>query len=1088
MHLRVLGPPVIHGTDDITVTGPRSIALVELLCLHRNAAVSTDRIAEVLWSDRLPGNVDNAIQARVAALRRAFARAGAADPIVTEERGYRLDVDPGGVDVDRFEQLVADGRRHVGAGDNDAAADVLRAALRLWEAAPYAALPDDPVARGEVARLEELRVAAQRRCLTADLALGRTDAVIAEASRLVGLHPFDEDLHALLITALYRAGRQTDALEAHGAITRRLRDELGVDPGPALQQLHQQVLRHDHGLGPVPGPDGADDGASGSARVLPRPLSELVGRTSELEALERLCGEHRLVTLTGPGGIGKTRLAIAVAQRLVDAMEVDAHLVELGPVPRPAAVLDAVARAIGISSAPTDPTGRPVAPLAQRVVRGVRDRALVVVVDNCEHVLDGAVEAVELLLDAGAEIRVIATSREGLRIAGEHLWPVTPLALPPPGTCDPDEVAQVASVRLFSDRARAASPAFVLDAHTAPAVVELVRRLDGLPLAIELAAARLSSVTLPMLVDRLGDRFALLTGGARTATRRQQTLEAVIDWSHDLLDTRQRAVFRRIGVFSSPAEVDAAEAVCADTDVPTRSVLPVLAELVDKSLVTLDTTGPSPRYGMLETIRTYARQRLDADHARAPRDRHLAWYDELAASAATGVRGGEQVAWLDRLDREHADLVAATRWAIRTEAGRALRMCNNLAWTWWLRDHGAEGIDLLVAAVDASTEELGDAAGADRAVAGAWLAFLLLFQRSTPDAIHDVLARVRAEARVSSLDDRAAAIVGIIGGFVDLAANGDPEVALQAIEAGERHAARAGDEWALAAAAYCRAEALGTLGRADEAVQQARRAADIAASTGDRWGQFQSHQWQGMHAALTGAYAAAVSHYDQAASLADQLGLGDLASGLGARRAMARMLDGELDAARQDLETVLDALGGADPIATGVTHHALGQVAHRQGDDATSIDHHEVALAQFSSIGEDGACGEVHAHIAFSRAHLGDMAGATADARRALDLTRHDDPLSMALAAEGAAAAAARTAPDLAARFLGRAAALREGQGLPLVAGERHDVAIVEAQVRHLAGEDVLVRGMATGATVELDRLATELEQVQGSGDESRQR
>lgn len=1067
--MRVLGPvTMVVDRTVMPASGPRSVALLALLLLHRNDVVGTDRIADVLWRDQPPGNVANAIQARVSQLRRAFAEMGTA-PIETIGDGYRLVVPPGSVDADRFEQLVMDGRRQLEAGEADAAASSFGAALGLWDGAPYPELPDDPTARAEATRLEGLRRSAVLDRSRAQLALGRHVEAVPELQARIEIEPLDEDLHGLLVTALYRAGRQTDALDVVTSLRDRLRDELGIDPGPAIQQLHRAVLEQDERLGAVaPSADAPRPGLA----PLPVPLTSFVGRDAEVAEVTELLDVHRMVSLTGPGGSGKTRLAIEVARRTAPPRET--VMVELATLGQAVSVLATVAATLGLSSAPVP--GRDPRTLAERVAEAVRGRDLLVVLDNCEHLVDAAADAAALLLASGPGTRVLATSREGLRVPGETICPVPPLGLPADGLDDLEALAHSPAVALFLDRARAVAPGFALDTGTARPVVELCRRLDGLPLAIELAAARVAAIPVSTLAQRLGDRFSLLTGGARTATRRQQTLEAVVEWSHALLDAPQRALFRRLGVLATPATLATIEAVCADDDLPVDIVLPVLGQLVDKSLVTLDHTTTPPRYRMLETLREFALRRLVAEgDAGAARTRHLAWFLEVARQAWVGLRTAEQLYWLDRLSHEHEDLRAATTWAIETDPGDALRLTTSLAWFWWLRDHHTEGVELLTASLDAAE---GLSVDGDRAVAAAWVAFLHVFRREEPPVVEAALAQVRREEDQAELDDLQAAIVRVLSGFAGLAIGGDPDTAIAEMDTGEAHARRAGDQWAVAAAAYCRAEALLAAGRPDEARAEARRATAVAEAAGDRWAVFQSRQWLGGAATNAGAYDEALEHLAAAAELADQLGLGGLAASVRVQRALTTMLAGELDVALGELEAALaEAIEQHRGLVAAFAHHGLGMVHRRAGHVDDSVRHHQAAVAGFGASGDTVGRGEALAELAIALAARGDAGEARETALDAFDAIRGTGRLpSLALAAEAAAAAAAAVGDgDLAGRLLGWATAARRRQGMPLAAGERHDVDRIDADARRLAGDTAVDDGLAGGASADLDQLVGQL-------------
>jgi non-specific serine/threonine protein kinase len=443
---------------------------------------------------------------------------------------------------------------------------------------------------------------------------------------------------------------------------------------------------------------------------LPAQLTSFVGRQREIEEVRRLLNDHRLVTLTGIGGCGKTRLALQAAAEVSDAYADGVWLVELAPLTDPALVAPAVAAAIGVR----EESGQP---LLATLLAALRARHLLLVLDNCEHLLDACAQLAEVLLRGCPHLRILATSREALGIGGEVARRVPSLVAPPPGQLPlVERLTEYEAVQLFVERALAVQPAFVVTEQNAPAVAQLCWRLDGIPLALELAAARVRVLTVEQITSRLGDRFRLLTGGSRTALRRQQTLAAAIDWSHDLLTDLERALLRRLAVFAGGWTLETAEGVGVDEGAgdwgargpapSTQHLAPILAAdvldlltgLVDKSLVLAEGQGTDTRYRLLETIRQYAGEKLlAAGEAEAVRDRHLDWYLALAEEAKPELLGPNQVAWLDRLEREQDNLRAALEWALdRGSADRALRLAGAAWRLWHVRDNPNEGREWLL--------------------------------------------------------------------------------------------------------------------------------------------------------------------------------------------------------------------------------------------------------------------------------------------------------------------------------------------------------------------------------------------------------
>jgi predicted ATPase/class 3 adenylate cyclase/DNA-binding CsgD family transcriptional regulator len=433
---------------------------------------------------------------------------------------------------------------------------------------------------------------------------------------------------------------------------------------------------------------------------LPVQLTTFIGREAEVEVVRGLLRETRLLTLTGAGGCGKTRLAVQVAAELLEDYPEGLWWVDLGPVTDPALVPSAVAAAVGVREAPPQP-------LTETLVRRLAPGRALLVLDNCEHQVAACAALAERLLRGCPAIGVVATSREPLGIGGETTWRVPSLTLPPAGAPSPGAFTQSESVRLFVDRVVRVRSNFRVTHDTAPAVAEICRRLDGIPLAIELAASRTRMLTPEQIAAGLSDRFHLLTGGARGALARQRTLEASVDWSHDLLDAAERCVFRRLAVFAGSFSLDAAEAVCAGDGIQGHDVLDLLGHLVDRSLVQVEAQGPRARYRLLETVRYYARVKLlDAGEAAAVQDRHLDYYAAVAEDAAPHLEGPHLLAWLDRLDEEIDNLRAAMDWSpTSSDPSRGLRIAGWLTLFWLARSQLAEARTRLEAALGCSTSQ-----------------------------------------------------------------------------------------------------------------------------------------------------------------------------------------------------------------------------------------------------------------------------------------------------------------------------------------------------------------------------------------------
>ncbi|MFH7598348.1 BTAD domain-containing putative transcriptional regulator [Streptomyces racemochromogenes] len=667
----------------VAVGGARLRALLTALALRPGRTVPAGLLVAEVWDADPPADAPAALQALVARLRRALGHGA----VRSAEGGYRLEAGRDDIDLYRFEGLV---RSAAAAPDPARAAALYDEALALWRGPALASLPD-PAA--ESARWEAVRMDARRGRLGAALALGEAEQALPELTELCARHPLDESLQTLRIRALRAAGRPAEALAAYETVRRDLSDRLGTDPGPALRALHTELLSGAPAPQPPPPTPAAPypgDPAGGAAGNLRARLTTFVGREEDIKVIGNDLAGARLVTLLGPGGAGKTRLSQEAAEAHPAADWPDGvWLVELAPVDDPEDVAEAALAAVGAREtrlrgaaaeelrALTDRTGdRPLDRLAEHCSR----RRLLLLLDNCEHVIGAAAELAERILTQCPGVRILATSREPLGVPGEFLRPVEPL---------PDPVA----LRLLDDRGAAARPGFRV-ADDPEAAAEICRRLDGLPLAIELAAARLRLLTPRQIADRLDDRFRLLTGGARTVLPRQQTLRAVVDWSWDLLDEPERAVLRRLSVFAGGCDLEAAEAVCADGS--GLDVADLMAALVDKSLV-VAAPGPAGdmRYRLLETVGEYAAERLDEAGAGRDRDetehRHLVHYRELARTTEPRLRGHGQRAAADRIAAEYENLRTALRRALATrDTCEVLCLVHALGWYWHMQDLRAE--------------------------------------------------------------------------------------------------------------------------------------------------------------------------------------------------------------------------------------------------------------------------------------------------------------------------------------------------------------------------------------------------------------
>ncbi|OOC54489.1 MULTISPECIES: AfsR/SARP family transcriptional regulator [Nocardiopsis] len=710
MRFSILGPLAVHDAAGrpVPIGGVRLRTLLCLLLLRPGRRLTTEELTDAIWAGSPPSAAGNALQALASRLRRALGEGAVIDGGAS---GYRLAVAPEQVDLVRFETLARRGRDHLAAGRSAEAAHDLDGALSLWRGPALADLTAHGLAEDTALRLSGTRHAALEDHLAALADLGRYTEVLSEAEALVRRAPHRERPLELLVRALAATGRTADALAAYDRFRTHLADELGLDPSPRSRDLHLRLLRGELDAprpGSAPRPEGAeplsetagpaDAPAPSPPLRLPDTLTSFVARDAEVDTTVDLLTRGRLVTLLGPGGAGKTRLAIesasALAVRAPHLLTRGGWFVELAS--RTAAdIPQALSGPLELREhvvIQARSTGSAAAPALERVVSFVDDHPVLLVLDNCEHLVEEVARTVAPLLARCPRLRILTTSREPLGVPGEQLMNVPSLALPPEGATA-EHAATCPSVVLFAERAASVRPDFRLTPDNVAHVVRVTRELDGMPLALELAAARLRSMTAAQLADRLGDRFRLLTSGSRSVLPRHRTLRAVVDWSWDLLDESERRLLRRLSVFAGGATLEAVERVCADPGtegtVGGHDVWTVLFSLVDKSLViaenpTRDDTPP--RYRQLETVRAYAAERLErSGEEECVRDGHARHVRDLWRGADPLLRGPRQRETLARLDAEADNCGAAVRWAVdRRDTALGLDLVEYTQWYWTL--------------------------------------------------------------------------------------------------------------------------------------------------------------------------------------------------------------------------------------------------------------------------------------------------------------------------------------------------------------------------------------------------------------------
>jgi predicted ATPase/DNA-binding SARP family transcriptional activator len=793
---RILGSvEILDGGETVRVRSRLQRLMLTILLLEANRTVRADRLIEELWGDQLPDDPAGALRTQVSRLRRCLPTVA---QLVTEPRGYRLTVDPDDVDVWRFEHLLTAADQRSG----DDALRLLNDALALWCAHPLDEFVDRPFAQVEQRRLDELHDAAREHRLSLLIAAGRTAEAAAAAEALLADQPEREQARAVLMEALYRLGRATEALDAYQSWRREL-GEHGLEPSPELQAVEARILRHTVA-------DDADTATGGRrsipARRVPRPVSSFIGRDTDLLGVADLLDTARLVTLWGAGGVGKTRLALEVAAAVTDRYRDGVHVCDLTALTAGSDVARAIASSVGVH----ERSGRR---LEAQLVDWLGGRRLLLILDNCEHVLDATASIAQHLLRSTSGVDMLATSRERLGVDGEHLWEVLPL-----DADGPDSPA----VELFVDRARATNPSFHPSPLDREVIADVCRRLDGLPLAVELGAARIRGFSLRELLVMLDVRPDVLRGGAGMP-RRHRSLRAVIDWSYSLLTPLEQRVFDRLAVFRGACGLDAARAVVGDDDLDSEDVELAVLGLLDRALLVERAEEPTRRYSMLDTVRRYGIERLEGDQCldRAA-ERHARWILDQTERASRGLAGPDEAAWATTIEDSLDELRAAHRWLVGHDLDGALRLTAALRpYALW-RGHSEMFRWAEVAAAAASSTGsplLPEALLA--ASTGAWQRGDLAGARAAADAIpgagpptHTHRAALEASADVAlHIGDLDRATAEFIEAYQMALAAGDPLQAVWDIGSAAVTAGYAGDTeraLRLAAAASNTAEQCGS--------------------------------------------------------------------------------------------------------------------------------------------------------------------------------------------------------------------------------------------------------------------------------------
>jgi predicted ATPase/DNA-binding SARP family transcriptional activator len=1005
------------------VPGARLRGLLTALALEAGHAVPKATLVDWIWGERPPSDAANALQRLISRLRRALPQGS----VEGHPDGYRLMVESDAVDAVRFERLVGQARND----EDQRRVRLLREALALWRGAAMqdVGLTDSAAFDAAVTRLEGLRLTAMEDRFDAEISLGHGAELVTELTDLVAAHPVRERLVAALMRALVASGRDTEALLVYQRTREALADALGVDPAPELSALHVALLRGELGR--------REQNRTTNLRA---ELTSFVGKDADVAAVRELIAGHRLTTLVGPGGSGKTRLATETARTLPGDLPDGAWLVELAAIGADGDVAQSALAALGLRDALLG--GAPNAEPMDRLIAAIREREALLILDNCEHVIESAAAFADRVLGECQRLRILATSREPLGITGEALWLVEPLALPAEDA-DPGEIESSPAVQLLLDRAGAVRKDLATDARALSNMARVCRALDGMPLAIELAAARLRTMSLDQLANRLDDRFRLLTSGSRTALPRHKTLRAVVDWSWELLTDAERMVLRRLSVFSGGASLEAAERVCVASAVEQgaveqEQVLELLTALAEKSLL-LAEGDSAPRYRMIGTIKEYARDRLaEAGELDLARHAHLAYFTELTETADPHLRRAEQLEWLAALEVEHDNIGSAMRGAIAAgEAHGAMRLASGAGWYWWLGGHKAEGNELITAA----TAIPGEVADEVRAMVYAFVAMFLSSGRGDQYQVAEWIHEAHRLSQRSQHDNPLLGLIaplermlqapdGFLPAWESLLDNGDPWVrALARLQLGKMRIM------------------LGQGGRDADAYLE-KALAEFRA-IGERWGISFALTELADRITVRGEFAGACEYYEQAIAVVTEVGaLEDVIR--------MRSLQAQLYWLLGDEDSSAAAIAEAQRCAERVTWpDALAELALSKAELARWGGHPEEAYQQLgvatSMLGDEAEQANIRAT---THDLLGYLAGDLSEARehraaafQAASEAGHAPLIARALV--GIADLALRRGQyEQAARLLAVSAGVR---GLP--DRSQPDVARIEQAVRRRLGE-----------------------------------
>jgi predicted ATPase/DNA-binding SARP family transcriptional activator len=930
LQISVLGPIEVSRDGQIRrVPGGKTSELLVRLALEAGVVVRTDRLVDEVWGDEAITTRRNTLQSKIAKLRRAF---GEPPVLVSGDGGYKLDVAPSEVDALAVLTHVVEASRLLDDGDDRGAADLCASTLKLYRGDILPAAGDAEWVNAHRARLEAARFQLVETQFSARLRLGDTGDVIGELEAAVATYPYQESLWELLITALYRAGRQADALATYQRVRRQLGDELGLDPGPQLQQLEQQILLHDAAIAAPLRPARPIDAPSGN---LPSLSAQLVGREADIAALCEVITSKRLVEVVGPGGIGKTATAIEAGRRLGESPDLapgGVWLARLETAVTPDDVVDTLIAALRVTGGEAT------------LIERLKSTSALVILDNCEQVVDAAAALAVRMLDAAPSLRILCTSQVPLDVDGEELFELAPLALED-------------AVELFTRRATAQRKNQTLGSSE-DAVHELCRSLDGLPLAIELAAARTKTLSIEEITRRLDDRFNVLSDPTSRRPERRRALRATIRWSYELLFPDDQRGLWALATFAGGAPLPAVEFVLAALDVPSAAAIDVVGRLASRSLVIVDEAEgltSSVRFRLLDSIRAFALEALaDAGLTQRALAAHAEWFADAASASTEGVRSSRQATYLAFARAERANIDAALAWTAVHDPLRALAIVNGFGWAWVVLGD-SRGAQRILSALDAA----GNAAPPhDRAGA------LLLAAWIEASTGHLALARdhiTEARALADAIDD------------VDLQArccyylayvvshDGDFPQGMQLTARSRALYDQLDRPWDQAANALFESRAAISAGDTERSIEARDRVQRWLQTVDDPWLHVRRDAMLGELARVERRFDDAVFHIARAAETSGRLGFLQTEAYQVASLGRAQCQAGDYDAGAATLELAIDkaeATGDLRMAALARVH--LGRVLRALGQDARARAALETASAWHRGAGggEQATLGE----------------------------------------------------------------------------------------------------------------------------------